>query len=157
MLCENCKLRAATVSLKVNLNGKVLSKQLCALCADLEQRTINQSFNEAVLNLAFPQIDSSQKLSKKVCGSCGTTIEQLHSSGFVGCSNCYQAFGEEMKSILLRMQGAAAHKPAESTANDRLSKILRLNADLEQAIKERRFEDAKKIDEKISRLKEAGK
>lgn len=153
MLCSNCKKRVATVSEVHNTNGNVEVKNLCALCAEIEKRASNQSFNEAV-SLGFP-IMWNGKRGKKTCSSCGTTIEQLQNTGFVGCSNCYKVFSEEMKSILLRMHGASTHK--KNISNDKTGKISRLNCELELAIKERRAEDIKALGEKLLKLREEGK
>ena len=113
IFCDECKKGIATVFLTKISGSEVSRVQLCGDCAKKMEET-----TEAANLLAFiPHILSGmhgmeEQLADDVlsgelitCESCGTSFTDFQKIGFLGCSRCYQAFGEAFQG--LRASGKA--------------------------------------------------
>ena len=101
MLCEICKQKLAMQTRRVNSGFGESEVAVCFECAkkldfdDKQNRYTNEFWGE------------SQKITK--CGVCGTSIDQIMNSGYVGCSTCFRIFRNELNSLIQSVQGNNKH------------------------------------------------
>ena len=177
MLCQNCGKNEVTFRYTQVINGVKKEMNLCDKCArELGLKDINFNmpisfsnflgdfFNDYTDNL-LPSFMTSQALQ---CKTCGTAFDDFLNTGEFGCSDCYDVFEDRISPILKKLQGADRHvgrgyrqlspKSNENTADDsknkgkketKLSKLEKLQKDLQKAIKDERYEDAAKIRDEI--------
>ncbi len=115
-------------------------------------------------------------LKQNKCNNCGSTFDDIMNTGMLGCQDCYNTFDDELDSIIKKLQGSNRHvgrigkiidkkidekEGKESKETDlknetnnktKEDKKILLKRDLEQAIKEERYEDAAKIRDEIKAL-----
>ncbi len=78
-LCDICGKRPASYHQKLMLNGARYEVHLCEQCLN-EQRygVLPQNFQSPA--------------QQTVCKTCGTTLEEISNSPYLGCSDCYKVF-----------------------------------------------------------------
>lgn len=163
MLCSHCNQREASFHYKKISGGKLSQMHLCTECAT-ELGYIGgaePAFGlEDMLSDFFNVLKSEHAPSTAICKTCGTTHEQFKKSGFVGCSDCYELFVEDVEKILSRIQPATTHRGKISGSRgeqiNKTNKIKNLKQQLNQAITEERYEDAAKIRDEIKMLENGG-
>ncbi len=83
----------------------------------------------------------------KICKNCGTKLSEFYRTYMLGCPECYDAFEQEIASILKKVHGARVH-------TGKMPKIANIDRELlkdyERLIKEK--EDAT-LDGRFSRIK----
>ncbi|MCL2218614.1 MAG: UvrB/UvrC motif-containing protein [Chitinispirillia bacterium] len=91
------------------------------------------------------------------CPNCGMLFSQFRSGGWLGCAECYGSFDERIHRILVQIHGSDGHKgkrygkPAVRRGGKR--DMARLRRELDDAIKNERFEDAALIRDTIISMK----
>ncbi len=160
MKCDKCKVNEACYHSTLVVNGEVRSTHLCEHCAAKEgvfNKRYNSIFDEfrSLTNfLGFDDFDD------KVCPACHWSLNKFKSYGVLGCPECYNAFEEEVDDIVKRIQPYAEHKVDNiefrvEEKKQELGKgqeLIKLKSELQQAIKEERYEDAGAINKKIKKL-----
>ena len=112
-------------------------------------------------------------LKQNKCNNCGSTFHDIMNTGMLGCQDCYNTFDDELDSIIKKLQGSNRHVGRigkiidkkidekegketdlknETNNKTKEDKKILLKRDLEQAIKEERYEDAAKIRDEIKAL-----
>lgn len=115
MLCNRCQKRLATVHMTKLEQGQLSKIQLCDDCANhqMGSESIPQILS-ALIGGESPPMDMGQieGLSQRVvkCESCGSSFNDIHETGRVGCGDCYAAFDENMGLLILKVQGADSHR-----------------------------------------------
>lgn len=185
MLCEKCGKNEATFYYHENNNGKKRSFSLCAECADKMQKdgeinTVNPekyldsfgSFFEDFGN-PFKSLDNlisgflgetpvlgGRKTEEKKCPGCGMTLREFAENGLAGCPECYDAFAEELKPAITRVQGKSEHTgraPLRMREKlDAKKKIEELEKEQKKAIKEENYERAAEIRDELRKLRDNG-
>jgi len=163
MLCQICKKREATVYIKQVINGKVTELHLCDKCA--EKEGLNESFfapgaifANLITGLSF--LESSLELEEETkCPGCGISYSEIMNKGKIGCSFCYDTFGDYLTPILERVHGRVTHRgkvPRRIRTKGRLLEkaIYNLRLKLEEAVKKEEYERAARLRDKIKKLKE---
>lgn len=157
MLCERCKQREANVHMVTTVNGVTRESHLCSQCA-AQAHAMPQPFSaKQFLGQWMPTPGTQLR-----CPACGTTLESLQRTGFVGCPDCYEAFAEQIGPMLMAMHGTDRHIPIRA---DRMGgqpvrqaaqqeavpddPIAKLKAQLQQAVQEERYEDAAQLRDQI--------
>lgn len=162
MLCDKCKKNPAVAHIKTVINGMVYEKHLCEECAHEEQAgiTFDNPFS-SFFSSFFDGLPSTHE-DTKVCPNCKTTLSDILNRGKIGCSECYKTFESDLIPYIKRIQGSSEHigkgksAPEGQTVaeNDNETTIGKLKNELQLAVKEERYEDAAKLRDKISKLKE---
>jgi protein arginine kinase activator len=165
IFCDECKKNIATVFLTKISSDEVSKVQLCDDCAHRMEET-----TEAANLLAFlPQILSGLQgmeeqnliddvLSSELitCEFCGTSFNDFQKMGYVGCANCYDAFGDSLESVVLDFQEATEHIgkiPGKASESARLRKrLLELERYLERQIAEEEYEAAAAVRDQIREI-----
>ena len=91
------------------------------------------------------------------CPTCGFTMESLKRVGRLGCSKCYDTFGDEIAQRLPSLHKGISHTgyfPAGLVKLHRLkSELEELSIRLDEAIEEERYEEAASLRDEIQELK----
>ena len=164
IFCDECGKNIATVFL-TKISGSEVSKvQLCDDCA----RKMEEATEAANLIALLPQILTNlqgmddqlvdEVLSGELieCESCGTSFNDFQKMGFLGCRECYKAFGEPLMRVILEFQGAEEHlgkMPRKASREARLRrKLMELERRLERRIAEEKYEAAAAVRDKIRKI-----
>ena len=166
MLCDKCKINAATIYLKQSINGKQFVYNLCEECSD----KLDFSFDNVLKNVLddineldfFSNFNFQKQESyfDKKCPNCKTTFNEFKTKGKFGCANCYLTFKEEIKPILNSIQTSSEHIgkiPQKVDGKIKIKrKILSLKEKLQIAIKNEEYEIAANIRDKIKEIEQEG-
>ena len=87
MLCEKCNKNPATSFCTIEEDGKTKQSYLCNVC--------RKAYLEKKENNDIKKIDISKDV---FCHNCGVTLKDFMESSYVGCEQCYTAFGAMMLS-----------------------------------------------------------
>lgn len=162
MLCQNCQKRAATVHFTQVINNNKVEMYLCEQCAD--QKGQLNFISPFGINNFFPVIMEYEpdtplvqsSVKQPVCSKCGMTYEEFQRVGKLGCSNCYELFGDKLKPLLRRLHGNIEHKgkiPGRVSKTIKMSKeIEKLKELLNKAVQGEEYEKAAEIRDKIKVL-----
>ncbi len=168
MICEHCKEREATTHIKQNINGNKTEMFLCSECA--EKLGMNEMFEPITLGSFFGNFLSASTSAFNSlagvdrCSYCGSSFNDIIDSGKVGCAHCYDRFYDRLAPSIEKLHGKTRHvgksvtytedESKEKTKEEKkpINKIDELKAELKQAIKEQRFEDAAVLRDKIRDL-----
>ena len=119
-------------------------------------------------------LPSFMKEKNNECNNCGELYDDFIKTGLLGCSDCYDIFSDRLDSVLKNIQGNTRHvgrkplnidskmnntgenkvvnKKGTSKEEKESDKLEKLQADLKNAIKEERYEDAAEIRDEIKKL-----
>ncbi len=104
------------------------------------------------------QLASADEGVKKVevtsfkCPGCGMTLNEFIESRFLGCEQCYEAFGQFIDVLVQRFQSES--KP-ESKGEEQKSPeevLVKLKLQLKRAVDDERYEEAARIRDQIKLL-----
>ena len=164
IFCDECRKNIATVFL-TKISGSEVSKvQLCEECA----RKMEEATEAANLIAFLPQIMSGlQEMGEQAvdevlsgelitCESCGTSFNDFQKMGFLGCRECYRAFGESLENVIREFQEAEEHlgkMPGSASEGARLrKKLIELERHLERQIAEEEYEAAAAVRDRIREI-----
>lgn len=155
--CDICN-KLATVHLTQIVNGKIHKIDLCETCAKEKGVTDPNGFSLADLLASSPGTDEVEESHQGlVCGTCGFTPEDYKKLGRLGCPDCYENLAPMVEPMLAYMHKGIAHVgkiPELSLARvESEGRINTIEAKLQDAIKEERYEDAAKLRDELLRLK----
>lgn len=153
MKCDGCKKNDAHLVLHMITNGQVATRSLCMECAKKAHEEMSQAFSTMGMTMAgmdemrTESVKEAEKLHlpRMICASCRTAYEDIDNDTVFGCSQCYQAFHDQVihyLSSLRETEQAATSvvsplmlEPSvvtEGDLRDRLSEALKAE-DYEQA------------------------
>ncbi len=158
MRCDKCGAPSVYHSTLI-VNGVSQKTSLCGDCA-LKEGVFNQGtsiFDD--MFSSFADLLGYEQVENIVCPVCKTSLRDFRSTGRLGCPNCYEAFREEVISIIKRIAPFETHKQetikAKGGKSEKLSKdekIKQLREEMKLAVKDERYEDAAKIKKQIIKL-----
>jgi len=168
MLCQHCNQKEATTHIKKNINGHKEEMHLCSECAaelgvmdEFRMDTMNDLFGDTFLgNFLGAGVAAMNSLAGvDRCATCGSSFSDIINSGHIGCSDCYDRFSEKLEPSIRKIHGKTKHigkfvsydetpekKPEKKVEENSIDS---LKNQLQQAIKEQRFEDAAVLRDKI--------
>lgn len=166
MICEKCQERPATVLITKIVNGKKTEARLCEVCVQqennfaiqLDPKMVLQNFFADFFNSSYPGIEPLKfaKDSRVDCEKCGFSHKHFSKIGKLGCSECYDTFGEQIDPLLKRIHGTVRHTgkiPQRAGGDLKLKhEIERLKAELHQAIKKEEYEKAAELRDQIKMI-----
>ena len=145
MLCSNCKKRPAThfTGDNENING------LCDECFERLGAAVEFSGGS-------PDMFPADKEETPVCPVCGLTFEEYRQTGLVGCAACYDAFRKELMPVIRGIHGKTTHEGKRPLGSGKMFELIeeqkRLRAELESAIREKRKQDADRLNRDIREI-----
>lgn len=161
MRCDSCGKNEAKFHYTKIFNGVMDEKHLCEDCAakdydfdfDFDN---NFSMNKLFTGLIDPAAESNIDKESLVCEKCGQTYEEFKSKGKFGCDECYAVFRGKLDPLIKGLHGHNQHKgkiPKHSSEEILLKREEdNIKKDLEDAIKEERFEKAAVLRDKLKGL-----
>ena len=164
MLCQNCGKYEATTHVKRIINGETAEAHLCSDCARALGYTdvfggFTNTFSD-LLGSFFGEPTVGALSSKTIrCEKCGSTFNDIVSSGKIGCADCYKTFYDKLLPSLQRLHGKTRHegktpKGVKVNSVTKEDKIKNLQKELNDAIECQNFEKAAKLRDEIRDLKE---
>lgn len=174
MKCQYCNQNEATTHIKKSINGQKEEMHLCQECAeklgvmdDFKMPSMSDFFSDSFLGSFLGAGVSPMNALTGVdrCQTCGSSFNDIVNSGRVGCSECYDKFGEKLEPSIDKLHGKTRHigkfisySESEDKKNEQKEKapseLDSLKAELEQAVSEQRFEDAAVLRDKINEMEE---
>ena len=155
MLCEKCGKNHATTHIKSVVNGIVREYNLCSECAAKSgygSNSLTGMLASMLGDMALPTVKA-----QKTCPVCGATFSDIAKTGKMGCSECYNAFRDEILPYIKRVHGATNHagkipnraplvvRPKEKTVSD-------LRQELSRLVAEEKYEQAAIVRDKIKEM-----
>ncbi len=168
MLCEKCKKKQATTYIKQVVNGKVTEMNLCPDCAAEMHIHTGSIFGNhlfgaqnSILSGLFGNTPTGLGSTQtQVCPQCGTSLNEISSSGRVGCANCYTTFREYLRPTIQRIHGKVEHEgkiPSDHVKEmTTTEKIDLLKKQMSEAVEQQNFEQAATLRDQIRDLEEKG-
>ena len=105
MLCDKCKNKPAVIHIKRIVNGTVYEKHLCEECGAAE--SVGHSFENPFTHFLDSFFEAPAiKTDVKKCPECKRTLNDILTTGRVGCAECYTAFEKELAPYIKQLQGA---------------------------------------------------
>src|SRR5690625_1296643 len=157
--CNLCD-KLATVHLTQIVNNKVHKVDLCESCAQTKGVTDPSGFSFADLLVKTP-FENDQTTGQLRCSTCGFSQGDFRKSGRLGCPDCYTVFEHVLAPVLQNMHKGDSHAgkvPKKAAEYRNLRKELAaLEEEIQKAIESERYEDAAKIRDQISDLKQSAK
>ncbi len=156
--CDLCS-KPATVHLTQIINSKVHKVDLCEACAQAKGVTDPQGFSLADLLLKATTELDQPSVAGGQCPECGFTQPDFKKHGRFGCPTCYKTFSGVLEPLLGNMHKGSIHTgkvPKKSLERKHLlERISSLEAQLESAIKSELYEDAARLRDEITEVKQA--
>lgn len=158
--CDKCG-KPATVHLTEIVDGKKIEKHLCEDCAVAEGITtvkanlpISQLLEDFIL-----QSSGQDQTSDLKCDVCGLSFPEFRQRGLLGCPNDYDAFEAALVPMMQRAQeGASQHigkvPRRAGSSQKKQNAILRLRAELKNAIGAEDYERAAVLRDQIKELED---
>lgn len=158
--CDLCG-KPATVHLTQIINNKIQKVDLCEECAQKKGVSDPDGFSLADLlakNFAVPgEMAHPAGGSSLACGACGCSAKDFKKTGRLGCPDCYEALAPIIMPILVGVHRGTEHvgKIPERLKSrlERRRRFSQLDQDLQQAIRDERYEDAAGYRDQIEQLK----
>lgn len=151
MKCELCQQAEAETAIQQTVKGEAREYYVCQACADRQRDAAHPSPADIVIEILIgaaqgapmqvnsPLIRADRGLP---CPRCGMTHREYHRRSRLGCSTCYSHFAQELAPLLRDMHlgprhvGKIPHHAADLAARERLQ------AELNVAITQQRYEQA---------------
>ncbi|EAE6002894.1 UvrB/UvrC motif-containing protein [Listeria monocytogenes] len=169
MICQRCGENKTVIALQqLNEAGKVESLYLCEDCATEKALSSEKDLVKAMDTFSEVALDFLTLLQKEenaqkevVCGNCQLSFEEFLQTNRVGCSECYEAFEEQLVPIIGRVQNGYKNHvgkvPAEvERAEGVQNEISRLQEKLAKLVKNEEFEEAAVVRDEIKALRAGG-
>ena len=160
MICQFCGKRTATIHF-TNVEGEKVQKiHICRECAAERDVDRLKKSNFEKTDLVAGLVSSAlpvKKSSKRRCSHCGRTYASFTKTAGLGCSKCYEAFGEDIDRVLKRIHGNARHlgKSPRGHCSEKMNAKRRIRAledELQIAIGLEEFERAARLRDVIGYL-----
>ncbi|MBV8813157.1 MAG: UvrB/UvrC motif-containing protein [Verrucomicrobia bacterium] len=157
MICDVCKTNTATVYLTQIVDGNMKKINLCEACSKEKGVADPTGFALADLLLGLGENQQVEQIPPaQHCPVCGFTQADFKKTGRLGCSTCYQTFGEGLGSLIKAMHKGTQHTgkiPArlyrDLARTDRLKELRR---NLETAVSQEDYEKAANLRDEIREL-----
>lgn len=154
--CDKCS-KVATIHLTEIVDGQKIEKHLCEDCAVEEGITVKSNVPISQLLENFIMQSASEDEPSEACDVCGMTFAEFREHGQLGCPNDYDAFEKSLAPLLARAQeGATQHigkVPHGASDNEKKQNaLLRLRAELKEAITAEDYERAAVLRDQIKEL-----
>ncbi len=147
MLCQRCKKNVATRNYVEIINGDKFESHLCNKCYQELYGELHSKLSDDVCAWLF-----GSSAPEKSCPVCGTTYADYKRTGLLGCPSCYDVFKEELMPAISAIHGKTEHVGKVGANRDEKGlhrKLKSLQTQLENALREKRFNEAGKLNKSI--------
>ncbi len=160
MRCESCGKNEAKFHYTKIFNGNMEEKHLCESCAgndpdfdfdfDFEKPF---SMHKLFTGLIGSSVEKKEDEIELRCEKCGQTYSEFRSKGKFGCDECYAIFKSKLNPLIKGLHGQNHHTgkiPKHSNEHVFLKREKdNLKKELEDAVKDERFEAAAVLRDKL--------
>ena len=156
MLCNNCGKEPAKVHYKEMKDNEVTEYHLCEKCA--MEKGIQIPHKKQPFSISNILAGMAEEIGSDMteCRRCGLTYKEFRDVGRVGCSDCYEAFKEELKPLLRRIHGSNVHVGKSPKLSqgifEKRREIENLKIELTRSVENEDFEKAAEIRDQIKDL-----
>src|SRR5690625_3788433 len=169
MKCSECNKRPATLYFSKIINGQKTEIKVCEICAT-KKGYINHSEETyslhdlltGLFNFGSSQVElQNEQIFKEIdelqCPKCNITFNDFQRIGKFGCASCYGAFKVKLDSVFRRVHsGNTKHEGKIPKRQGRhlhtKKEIAQYREQLQQLIKQEKFEQAAVVRDAIKRL-----
>jgi protein arginine kinase activator len=172
VLCQGCGKAEAKIRLTEIVDGAKRQLMLCSPCAQAKGNVVEPAPFQ-VASMSLPQsmdqmlapvlealksgiIKAPSKEPDKKCPKCGITLAEFRKRGRLGCPHDYEAFGEELGSLLEKIHGSREHRgrsPALSKKRQtQRQKVEALRRELDEAIRAEQYETAAGLRDRLKEI-----
>ena len=160
MQCNFCD-KKATVFLTQLVDGEMKKMCLCEECAEEKGVTDPAGFSlgDSLMEEGVPFGDGPVAVSAddgEPCPVCGFTLKKFQQVGRLGCSECYQAFSDEISKRLKGMHKGTIHRGRVPEglveAHARQQRLDKLQTKLDEAIASENYEEAASLRDEIEEI-----
>ena len=163
MKCQICRERDANIVFTKIVNNEKAVLHICLECAKKKGLTVEISHAEQMQqeDLPFTQEANAGFFDESpvpdlTCDRCGTTFMEFKKTGFFGCDQCHEVFGQYFVNILKQIHGSTVHDgktPVGLLSEVEMKKHLRtLRLRLKRCIESEDYERAAELRDKIASL-----
>ncbi|MBQ3864433.1 MAG: UvrB/UvrC motif-containing protein [Clostridia bacterium] len=148
MLCDECGVNQATISVTTIINGKKTHRNLCSACMKKTQQEFSHDFSLAGLLGGVTDYEGEVKR----CSRCGMDYRTFKKTGLLGCAQCYEDFAPQLEPMLKRIHGTAKHAGKVPTRDPKaveMDQLEELKRQLNEAIREEKYEKAALLRDQI--------
>jgi protein arginine kinase activator len=160
MLCDNCGKEIAKVHYKEIKDDKTVECNLCEKCAEEKGLHLSPKKHPFSISNILAGMAEEVGSSTAKCEGCGLTYSEFRETGRLGCSECYEAFKEQLRPMLRRIHGSNVHtgKSPRSTEGmlEKIREIEDLKVALRRAIEKEDFEKAAELRDRIKEMEALG-
>ncbi len=168
MTCSQCNKREATLFFDLTVNEQNFKVALCEACAKEKGPAFSigkPPFSITDLMAALGETaPGGRPRQARVfrCPNCGLRYAQFQQTGRLGCSVCYEAFRDPLRTLVASIHGCTRHsgKPYQSPAGESASRaapstianakeLEALKAGLHNAVKKEDYERAAELRDEI--------
>ena len=160
MKCDVCAATTASVFLTQIGKGDMQKINLCESCAKEKGVTDPTGFQLADMLLGFgsgTKVETSPQ--EKSCPACGMTQSTFRKTGRLGCSACYNVFGDGMDGLLKAMHKGTRHigkvPASHSSRQAEEDRLAQLRGALDAAVANEAYEDAARLKSEITTAEKA--
>ncbi len=155
--CSGCKKDIAVRYTEIE-SGNAHETAMCNDCPELQKR---------LKGMGHTHIDTGSGVKTGLaCGDCGTTLESIRVGHPMGCSHCYEVFGDSIVyelfglgklpgNIDIESQMKTLHKgrsPGEIAEVNPSLRLIALNEALDETLKKEDYEQAAMLRDQIKEL-----
>ncbi len=178
MKCDRCGINESALLIKQNINGKESEMHLCSSCAKslgMDAKgfagfgTIPVSMLQGSIFSALDHMSKSANVNTGVfipgrsaglvCKSCGLELTEFREKGKLGCTKCYEVFGQQLDQVFRRIQSGESHRgrriaedPQSIEIRTALEEISELKSKIGVAVQHEDYEKAAKYKTEIEKL-----
>lgn len=171
MLCQNCQKNEATTHIKRIVNGETTQAHLCSDCAkslgyDSMFSDFNFGFSDMLSSFFNDTALATLGARQLHCEKCGSSFNDIVSSGRIGCADCYETFYDKLLPLLERIHGKTNHvgkipngfevEEIKEEKTPEKSELETLKEELDEAVKQQNYEQAAVLRDKIKELEGEG-
>jgi len=158
MLCDNCEKEPAKIHYKEIKDNQVTEFHLCEKCAIEKGIQVPHKKQPFSISNILGGMTEEVGSDLSTCRSCGLTYKEFRDGGRLGCSNCYEAFQEQIKPLLRRIHGSNVHigKSPRSSQGifEKRREIEELKVELNRSVEGENFERAAELRDRIRELEQ---
>lgn len=176
MRCDFCNSDEANINLIKIIDNRIEKINVCSKCikkltlssgdefiedvADMLSKIfeVDLTSNDDIDKRFFELVEDIDNIDGKKCKFCGMSLSAVKKKGQMGCSRCYESFEEELLPLLEAIHGSINYRgkvPDYADTSLKIQrKIQRLRYRLEEEVFIENFEEAARIRDAISKLKE---
>ena len=160
MKCDNCGKDNAVINIRQIIGNDVKDLAFCRKCA--EEKGILGKGNK--IELSIDQIldgllvsgEKEKKEDAASCPSCGMKAKEAGRDGRIGCSECINAFPEEIRGYFKRNDMDYRHKGKLPEGLQTLKTLIidreKLKTELKKAVESEDYENAAVIRDRINEI-----